>query len=109
MTRCLTCRKSVIHFRPVQAVEVPLTGRIDNIEFQPSQHLDDGANLQRNHTMDSSHPKLWWCMGGRLAASLEETTPSMMMMMMWMHLEDLEDLTDQEVKMDSLLLMMGGS
>jgi len=62
---------------------------------------------------DSNHPKLWWCMEGRLVGSLEETTPSVMTMtMMRMPLEDLEDLVDledQEVKMDSSLLMMGGS
>ena len=72
----------------------------------------------RNLMKDSNHPKLWWCMEGRLAGWLEETTPSAMMMMRRrrrMHLEDLEDLVDledledQEVKMDSSLLMMGGS
>jgi hypothetical protein len=71
---------------------------------------------------DSNHLKLWWCMEGRLAGHLEEMIPSvmmtwmmmMMMMMMMMHLEDLEDpedpvdLEDLEVKMDFLLLMMGG-
>jgi len=46
MTRRLTCRKGVIRFCPIQALEFPLTGRVDNIEFQPSQHPDDGANLQ---------------------------------------------------------------
>jgi hypothetical protein len=56
-------------------------------------------------------------MEGRLAGHLEEMIPSVMMtwmMMMRMHLEDLEDpedpvdLEDLEVKMDFLLLMMGG-
>jgi hypothetical protein len=57
-------------------------------------------------------------MEGRLAGQLEEMIPSVMMMtwmmMMRMHLEDLEDpedpvdLEDLEVKMDFLLLMMGG-
>ena len=70
---------------------------------------------------DSNHLKLWWCMEGRLAGQLEEMIPSVMMMtwmmMMRMHLEDLEDLVDPEdpvdledleVKMDFLMLMMGG-
>jgi hypothetical protein len=68
---------------------------------------------------DSNHLKLWWCMEGRLAGHLEEMIPSVMMtwmmmmrmMMMRMHLEDPEDpvdLEDLEVKMDFLLLMMGG-
>jgi hypothetical protein len=58
-------------------------------------------------------------MEGRLAGHLEEMIPSVMMtwmmmmrmMMMRMHLEDLEDPEDPvdlEVKMDFLLLMMGG-
>jgi hypothetical protein len=63
---------------------------------------------------DSNHLKLWWCMEGRLAGHLEEMIPSVMMtwmMMMRMLLEDPEDpvdLEDLEVKMDFLLLMMGG-
>jgi hypothetical protein len=64
---------------------------------------------------DSNHLKLWWCMEGRLAGHLEEMIPSVMMtwmmMMMRMHLEDPEDPEDPvdlEVKMDFLLLMMGG-
>ena len=67
---------------------------------------------------DNNHLKLWWCMEVRLAGRLEEMIPSVMtmtwMMMMRMHLEDLEDpedpvdLEDLEVKMDFLLLMMGG-
>ena len=56
MTRHLTCRKSVIRFRPVQAVEFPLTGRVDNIEFQPSQHPDDGANLQDAEPYEGQQP-----------------------------------------------------
>jgi len=60
MTRRLTCHKSVIRFSPVQAVEFPLTGRVDNIEFQPSQHPDDGANLQDAEPYEGQqHLKLW--------------------------------------------------
>ena len=72
-----------------------------------------------NHTKNSKHLGLWWCMEGHLAGPLEEMTSLAMMtrMMMWMHLEDLvdlddlvdlEDLRDQEVRKVPSLLMMGG-
>ncbi|XP_021305509.1 pollen-specific leucine-rich repeat extensin-like protein 1 [Sorghum bicolor] len=74
MTRHLTCRKSVIRFRPVQAVEFSLTGRVDNIVFQPNQHLDDVENDEdkQDHFLEGLNDGLSYMMSNVKYASFQE-------------------------------------
>ena len=120
MTRHLTCRKSVIRFRPIQAVELSLTGRVDNIVFQPNQHLDDGDNLQDAEPYEGQQPPQALVVHGRAPCwapggddpfgddDMDDDDEG----------DDDEDAPGgpegpggprgPEVKMDFLLLMMGG-
>jgi len=88
---------------------------VDNIVFQPNQHLDDGANLQDAEPYEGQQPPQALVVHGRapcwVAGGDDPFGDDDDMMMMRMHLEDPEDpvdLEDLEVKMDFSLLMMDG-